>query len=94
MDENKICTPLISILKYLFDYTLLPIAIYKLIQIYYKWNFIIRIEIFSTHLWLWNMVYSDMQSFKLLSAISKTCYISNSGEQKYISQMFAIDIYV
>ena len=33
MDENKTCTPLIIILKCLFCYALLPVAIYKLLQI-------------------------------------------------------------
>ena len=60
----------------------------------WKWKFIIGIEIFITHLWLWNIVYSDVQYFELSSAISYKCNISNSEEQKPISQMFAIDIYV
>ena len=39
------------------------------------------------------MVYSNMQSIKLVFAISKKCNISNSEKQKYISNMYVIDVY-
>ena len=84
-------------MKYLFYYTLLPVAINKLLQICENENSSLESKSFFTHLWLWNMAYSDMQYFKLLTTylqFHKKCNISNSGVQKYISQMFAIDIYV
>ena len=39
------------------------------------------------------MVYSNMQSVKSVSAISKKGNISNSDKQKYISHMYLIDAY-
>ena len=42
------------------------------------------------------MVYFNMRSIKSLSAdsaISLKCNISNSDKQKYISHMYAIDVY-
>ena len=86
---------LISILKYLFYYTLLPVAIYKLLQICKNENSLfIRIEILNTLLWMWNMVILICKLLSYYLQFHKKCNISNSGEQKYISQMFAIDIYV
>ena len=39
------------------------------------------------------MVYSNMHSIKALSAILYKCNISNSDKQKYISDMYAVDVY-
>ena len=59
----------------------------------YKWKFIIRIEIFITYLRLGNKVYSNMH-YKVIICNFVKCNISNSDEQKYISQMSAFDDYV
>ena len=42
---------------------------------------------------LGNMVHSDMQSIKSLSATSYKRNIRNADERKYISLMAAIDVY-
>ena len=81
-----------DILKYLF------FDLYSQVQVvnsqkYVKTEFIIRIDIFNTHLRLGEMVYSNMQSIKSLSAISYKRNISNFDKQKYISHMYAIDVY-
>ena len=82
----------ISILKYLFFNLYCQLQVVNSLK-YVKWQFIIRIEIFNKHLRLGEMVYSNMQSIKSLSALSKKCNISHSDKQKYISHMYAIDVY-
>ena len=39
------------------------------------------------------MVHSYIQALKSLSAILYKCNVRNTDEQKYISQMSAIDVY-
>ena len=85
---------LISILRFLFYYTLLPIAIYKLLQICENENSSLESKSLLP-------IYGCAAPFILICNLlsyylqfHKKCNISNSGEQKYISQMFAIDIYV
>ena len=39
------------------------------------------------------MIHSYMQSIKSLSAICIKCNVRNTDEQKYISQMSAINVY-
>ena len=83
-----------STLKYLFNYTLLPVALYKLLQICENENSSLE----SKSLF---HIYGCGTRFILICnflrhylQFHKKCNISNSGEQKYISQMFTIDIYV
>ena len=86
---------LISILKYLFYYTLLPVAIYKLLQISENENLSLKSKS-SLHIYGCGTLF--ILICKLLSYYlqfhKKKCNISNSGEEKYISQMFAIEFYV
>ena len=81
---------LISILNYLIYYTLLPDAIYKLLQICENENSSLE-HIYGCETWL--ILICNLLSY-YLQFHKKKCNISNSGEQKYISQMFIIDIYV
>ena len=85
---------LISILKYLFYYTILSVAIYKLLQICENENSPLEskslLHIYGCGTWF--ILICNLLSYYL--QFHKKCNISNSGEQKYISQMFAIDIYV
>ena len=85
---------LISILKYLFYYTLLPVAIYKMLQICENENSSLEskslLHIYGCGTWF--ILICNLLSYNL--QFHKKCNISYSGEQKYISQMFAIDIYV
>ena len=85
---------LISILKYLFYYTLLPVAIYKMFQICKNGNSSLEsksvLHIYGCGTWF--MLICNLLSYCL--QLHKKCNISNSGEQKYISQMFDIEIYV
>ena len=85
---------LIRILKYLYYYTLLQVAIYKLLQICENKNSSLEskslLHIYGCGLWfnlICNLLIYYLQ-------FHKKCNICNSGEQKYTSQMFAIDIYV
>ena len=85
---------LISILKYLFYYTLLPVAIYKLLQIYENENSSLESKSLS-HVYgcgTWFILICNLLGYYL--HFYKKCNISNSIEQKYISQKFAIDINV
>ena len=85
---------LISILKYLFYYTLLPVAIYKLLQICENENSSLEskslLHIYGCGTWF--ILICNLLSYYL--QFHTKCNINNSREQKYISQMFAIDIYV
>ena len=85
---------LICILKYLFYNTLLPVAIYKLLQICENENSSLEsrslLHIYGCGTWF--ILICNLLGYYL--QFHKKCNISNSGEQKYISQMFAIDIYV
>ena len=85
---------LISILKYLFYYTLLSVAIYELFQICENENSLSEskslLHIYGCGTWF--ILICNLFSYYL--QFHKICNISNSGEQKYISQMFIIDIYV
>ena len=84
---------LISILKYLFYYTLLPVAIYKLLQICENENS--SLESIFLHIYgcgTWFILICNLLGYYL--QFHKKCNISNSGEQKYISQIIEIDIYV
>ena len=87
---------LISILKYLFYYTLLPVANYKLLQICENENENSSLESKSLlHIYgcgTWFILICNISSYYL--QFHKKCNISNSGEQKYIPQLFTIDIYV
>ena len=82
---------LISILKYLFYYTLLPVAIYKLLQICENENSSLEskslLHIYGCETWF--ILICNLLGYYL--QFHKKCNISNSGEQKYISQLFAID---
>ena len=85
---------LLSILKYLFYYTLLPVAIYKLLQICENENSSLEskslLHIYGCGTWfilICNLLSYDLQ-------FHEKCIISNSVEQKYISQVFISDIYV
>ena len=85
---------LISILKYLFYYTLLPVAIYKLLQICENENSSLELKSLS-HVYgcgTWFILICNLLGYNL--QFHKKCNISNFIEQKYITQMFAIDIYV
>ena len=85
---------LISVLKYLLYYTLLPVAIYKLLQICENENSSLELKSLL-HIYgcgTWFILICNLLSYYL--QFHKKCYISNSGEQKYKSQMFTIDIYV
>ena len=85
---------LISILKYLFYYTLLPVAIYKLLQICKNENLSLESKsvLYIYGCGTWFILICNPLGYYL--QFHKKCNISNSGENKYISQMFAIDIYV
>ena len=84
----------ISILKYLFYYTILPDAILILLQICENENSLLEskslLHIYGCGTWF--ILICNLLSYYL--QFHKKCNISNSREQKYISQMFAIDIYV
>ena len=85
---------LIIILNCLFYYTLLPVVIYKLLQIGESENSSLESKSLS-HVYdcgTWFILICNFLGYYLL--FHKKCNISNSIEQKYISQMFAIDIYV
>ena len=88
MDENKICTPVelrrlhcISILKYLFYYTLLPVAIYKLLQICENENSSLEskslLHIYGCGTWF--ILICNLLSYYLQFHIK--CNISNSGDR-------------
>ena len=85
---------LISILNYLFYYTLLQVAIYKLLQICENENSSLEskslLHIYGCGIWF--ILICNLLSYYL--QFHKKFNNSNSGEQKYISQMFATDIYV
>ena len=85
---------LIIILKYLFYYTLLSVTIYKLLQICENENSSLEskslLHIYGCGQWF--ILICNLLSYHL--QFHQNCNISNSGEQKYISQMFTIDIYV
>ena len=85
---------LISTLECLFYYTLLPVAIYKLLQKCENEDSSLEskslLHIYGCGTWL--IPICNLLSYYL--QFHKKCNISNSGEQKYISQMFKIDIYV
>ena len=85
---------LISISKYLFYYTLSPVAIYKLLQICENENSSLESKsLLHIHgCGTWFILICNLLGYSL--QFHKKCNISNSGEQKYISQMVAIDIYV
>ena len=74
----------ISILKYLF------FNLYCQLQVVNE-NSSLEWRSFYTYLRLGEIVYSNMLSIKSSSAIS--CNISNPDKQKYISHMYAIDVY-
>ena len=85
---------LISILKYLFYYTLFPVAIYKLLQICENENSSLEskslLHIYGCGTWF--ILICNLLGYYLQFHIK--CNISNSGEHKFISQMFAIDIFI
>ena len=82
---------LISIFYY---YTLLPVAINELLQICEneKLSFILKSLLHIYGCGIWVILICNLLSYYL--QFHKKCNISNSREQKYISQMFAMDIYV
>ena len=84
----------ISILKYLFYYTFLTVAIYKLLQICENENLSLESKSLSNvyGCGTWFILICTLLGYYL--QFHKKCNISNSIEQKYISQMFAIDSYV
>ena len=83
---------LISILKYLLYHTLLPVAIYKLIQICENESSSLESKslppIYGRGTWF--ILICNLLSYP---QFHKKCNISNSDEQRYISQMFTIGIY-
>ena len=84
---------LISILKYLLFYTLLPVAIYKLLQICENENSSLESKSLP-HIYgcgTWFILICNLLSYYL--QFHKKCNISNSEEQRYISQMFIVGIY-
>ena len=84
---------LISILNYLFYFTLLPVAMYKLLQICENENSSLEskslLHIYGCGTWF--ILICNLLSYYL--QFHKKCNISYPVEQKCISQMFAIDIY-
>ena len=60
----------------------------------YKWKFTIRIDIYIIHFRLGNMFYFNMQSKIQYLQFGIKRNISYAAEQKHISQLSAIDVYV
>ena len=81
---------LISILKYLFSTLYCQLQFYKLLQICENENSSLESKslLHINGCGTWFILICNLLSYYL--QFHKTCNISNSGEQKYISQMFTI----